>query len=181
MLFKAIEFATHAHSGQYRKGTKIPYIIHPLRVAKILIELDCAEPLVIAGVLHDTVEDTDTTLEDIRENFGDEVATLVQGMTEPDKQWSWERRKAHTLTLLRDAPMDLLLIACADKLDNIRTIREGYAKVGDAIWARFKRSREKQTWYYTALTEVFAQRMESEPGTTLFKTFVFEVQQVFGD
>jgi len=65
MIFEAIEFATKAHINHFRKGTKVPYIIHPLQVARILIESDCSDHVVIAGILHDTVEDTPVTLDDI--------------------------------------------------------------------------------------------------------------------
>src|ERR1035438_5967658 len=96
----ALRFAAEAHDGQFRKGTRIPYLIHPLRVAKILIDYDCANELAIAGLLHDTVEDTDATIDEIRSIFGDNVARLVEFATEPAKLWSWEKRKQHTLRLL---------------------------------------------------------------------------------
>ncbi len=79
MIFQAVEFASTAHSGHFRKGTNVPYIIHPLGVAKILIEHGCSEEIVVAGILHDTVEDTAITLEDIRRSFGERVDHLVQG------------------------------------------------------------------------------------------------------
>ena len=56
-IFQAVEFATKAHSGQFRKGTNVPYLVHPLGVCKILIEAGCSEDVVVAGLLHDTVED----------------------------------------------------------------------------------------------------------------------------
>ena len=77
MLFEAIEFATKAHSGQYRKTTKVPYIIHPLGVVKILIDYGCREEVVAAGVLHDTVEDTDVTLGEIHSHFGKNIKSQV--------------------------------------------------------------------------------------------------------
>jgi (p)ppGpp synthase/HD superfamily hydrolase len=83
MIFKVIEFATLAHSGQYRKGTKIPYIVHPLAVGQILIEHGCSVQVVIAGILHDTLEDTRVTIGEINDLFGKEVADLVQAVSEP--------------------------------------------------------------------------------------------------
>ena len=100
MIFKAIEFAARAHSGQYRKGTKIPYIVHPLGVAKLLIEHGCPDHIVIAGILHDTTEDTPVTLEQIKDIFGLAVAALVEEASEPDKSDTWENRKKSTIQVL---------------------------------------------------------------------------------
>ena len=131
MLFDAIEFAARAHREHYRKGTRIPYIAHLISVAKILIEYDCAEEIIVAGLLHDTVEDTSVTLEDIRKSFGEKVASLVEAASEPDKSDTWENRKRHTIEYLKTAPMDVLLLSCADKLDNIRSIKEDYERFGE--------------------------------------------------
>lgn len=180
MLFRAIEFATRAHAGQYRKGTRLPYIVHPLAVATILIELDLSEPLVVAGLLHDTVEDTPVTLDEIRQQFGDEVARLVEAASEPDKKAAWELRKRHTVGYLKTAPMDVLLLTCADKLDNVRSIRHDIALHGAAIWSRFSRPVASQHWYYASLAAVFTSRITDERSRTLVGQFAREVDAVFG-
>ena len=179
LIFDAIEYAARAHREHYRKGTNIPYIIHPISVAKILIEYDCAEEIILAGLLHDTVEDTDVRLEDIRRSFGEKVASLVEAASEPDKSDTWENRKRHTLEYLKTSPMEVLLLSCADKLDNIRSIKEDYERFGESVWKRFRRAKDSQEWYYSALADIFVSRAEGEPGTTLFRQFYFEVQQVF--
>ncbi len=179
IIFEAIEFAAKAHHGQFRKGTKLPYILHPLGVAKILIERGYLDNVVIAGILHDTIEDTSVTLDDIKEHFGVQVAELVEALSEPDKSDSWKNRKQHTLDYLKTAPIDVLLIACADKLHNIRSIREDYARHGEALWSRFNRPKVKQKWYYQALAEVFVSRIESETSKSLFTEFQLEVTKVF--
>lgn len=179
-LFRAIEFATKAHTGQYRKVTKIPYVIHPLGVAKILIDLGCAEEIVAAGILHDTVEDTNATLEQIRREFGSKVAQLVEAASEADKSDTWENRKRQFIESLRTAPMDGLLVVCADKLDNIRAIREDYARMGESLWSRFSRPKEKQRWYFQSLVAILSQRLDGEPGAALLKQFQEEVEKVFG-
>lgn len=180
MVFAAIEFATKAHKGQVRKGTKIPYITHPLGVAKILIENDCPEEIVVAGILHDTVEDTPVTIEDIRQAFGEKVAQLVQAASEPDKSDTWENRKRHTIESLKTVPMDVLLVSLADKLDNIKAIREDYEKLGESLWPRFNRPKQSQEWYYKSLAEVFSGRQASEPLASLVREFSSEVERVFG-
>ena len=179
MIFPAIEFATKAHSGHFRKGTKIPYIVHPLGVAKILIENGCPEEVVVAGILHDTVEDTPVTIEDIRRSFGEKVASLVEGASEPDKSDTWENRKRHTIDCLKTAPLDVLLVSLADKLDNIRAIRADYEKLGDALWPRFNRAKESQVWYYTALAKVFSELKIAEPFSSITHEFKSEVEKVF--
>lgn len=179
MILKAVEFADVAHAGQYRKITRTPYIFHPLQVADILRECGCDKKVIAAAVLHDTVEDTTVSLEEIREKFGDQIAALVEAASEPDKSISWEERKSHTLISLRTAPMDVLLLCCADKLDNIRSIRNDAVRLGERIWSRFNRGKEKQEWYYTNLAALFRERSDGEPGASLFERFSGEVHRVF--
>lgn len=179
MVFDAVEYAARAHRDHFRKGTRIPYIAHLISVAKILTEYDCTEEVIVAGLLHDTVEDTSITLEDIRRSFGEKVARLVEAASEPDKFDTWENRKRHTIEYLKTAPMDVLLLSCADKLDNIRSIKEDYERFGESVWKRFRRAKDSQKWYYSALADIFVNRTEGEPGATLFRQFYYEVQQVF--
>jgi (p)ppGpp synthase/HD superfamily hydrolase len=181
-LYDAIELAAKAHHGQVRKGTEIPYIVHPLAVAGILIHATCPEHLVIAGILHDTLEDTPVTLEEIRSHFGREVADLVVALSEPDKQAPWEERKAHTLEYLEQmATPDVLLVAVADKLDNMRAIRAGLASDGAAFWLRFNRPRDNQKWYYQRLADVFERRITAGAGVVLAQAFKLDVERVFGE
>ena len=180
MIFDAIEFAAKAHRNHYRKGTKVPYLIHPMRVSKILIDHGCDEEMASAAVLHDTVEDTDATLDDIQSQFGPRVASLVEGLSEPDRSDTWENRKQHTIDHLRHAPRDVLLIACADKLDNLRSMREDYAKFGEPFWDRFNRPKDKQQWYYRNVASVFVSRIDDELTKELFEALAAEVQAIFG-
>ena len=179
LIFHAIQFAAAAHAGQYRKGTRIPYLIHPLRVAAILLESGCAEDLAVAAVLHDTVEDCFVSLDQIRRLFGPRIAELVAGASEPDKSQPWEIRKQHTIDFLRTAPADQLLVCLADKLDNIRSIREDLALHGELAWLRFRRGRDKQRWYYESLADVFTRRCDSGIGARLAEIFAAEVRAVF--
>lgn len=114
---KAIVFATLAHEGQCRKGTNIPYIVHPMEVMQILTANGCNETVILAGILHDTLEDTQTTPEDILHNFGQDVLDLVLGESE-DKSKSWQERKQATIDHLADASKEIQLVCCTD---NCRT------------------------------------------------------------
>ena len=151
-LNTAIEFATKKHSGQFRKATAIPYILHPLEVLQILYSMRADTNLLIAGVLHDTVEDTDTTLDEIRELFGDDVAMLVASNSE-DKSKSWDERKQHTIKELETADTRVKMLIMADKLSNIRSMAHDNAVKGDGLWERFNASKDKQAWYYDAIVD----------------------------
>jgi (p)ppGpp synthase/HD superfamily hydrolase len=179
ILFEAIEFAVQAHRGHFRKGTGIPYIFHPLNVGRRLLELGCSLVVVVAGILHDTLEDTPTALEDIRTGFGEDVANLVSLVSEPDKSDTWENRKKHTLMTLESASEEVLLVAIADKIDNIQSIQRALEREGETVWLRFNRPKEAQAWYYQNLVGVFRQRLTTEPGMSLVEDLQAGVMQVF--
>lgn len=151
-LDEAICFATEQHAGQTRKGTNLPYILHPLEVLQILYSMRADVELLIAGVLHDTIEDTDTTLEEIRERFGRDVAELVASNSE-DKSKTWDERKQHTLEMLPSADHRVKQLILADKLSNLRSIAYDYRMIGDKLWERFNAPASKQAWYYGGIDD----------------------------
>ena len=159
-VFQAIELAARAHRGQLRKGSGVPYLVHPLNVAKLLILEGCEEEIVVAGLLHDTVEDTDMELVDIEAAFGSRVSELVAGASEPDKKATWEVRKQHTIDSIAQMRADVLWIICADKLDNARSLREDLARIGPELWTHFNRDKASQAWYYWSLLQELEKRVE---------------------
>jgi (p)ppGpp synthase/HD superfamily hydrolase len=176
---KAIEFATKAHRNQFRKGTELPYISHPFSVAMLLREMGCDEEIVIAGVLHDVVEDTDYSLDDIEKKFGKRVAEIVNGCSEPDRNASWESRKKHTIEYLKNAPYEIKIVSCADKLHNIRTIRRGFNKTGHSFWDLFHRGFESQKWYYLSLVKSLYKGLDKSKNIDIFHQFRQEVELIF--
>ena len=154
---EAIEIAAEAHQGQYRKGTDTPYITHPYAVGLILMEAGCTEAVIIAGILHDTVEDTDLTLEFIRERFGEDIANIVDGCSE-NKALRWRARKTERIEALRTASPEICTVTCADKLHNLRTIISEYDLIGDTVWDRFHGGVEDQAWYYRSILGAIADR-----------------------
>ncbi|MDV3425999.1 MAG: HD domain-containing protein [Bacillota bacterium] len=161
---RALVMAFKAHKNQKRKGTDIPYIIHPIETAVILISNGENQDLIDAALLHDTLEDTTVTYQDIMDSFGERTAELVLSVTEPYKSGraklsedeevkSWKARKTHTIEYLKTAGRDTKLLLCADKLSNIRSIVSDYNEIGDKVWDRFNAPRESQLWYYQALAE----------------------------
>jgi len=176
---EAINFAARAHAGQMRKGTSLPYITHPFGVALLLACAGATETQIIAGLLHDTVEDTDTTIAEIGQHFGSAVAQIVADCTESDKHLPWETRKRHTLEQLPGLPDSSLLVILADKLHNIRTIAAAQAECGERVWQRFNRPREVQQWYYRQLVIVFSQ-LEYTRQHPFFTAFRETVARVLG-
>ena len=162
MLHEALYFAARAHDGQRRKGTDIPYIVHPYEVAQILMAEGAEEEVVVAGLLHDTIEDTPVTLEDIREIFGEQVALMVLACSEK-KGDSWDDRKKHTIQYVRlHCPYEVMLIVCADKLSNLRSIRDDLETLGEDLWPRFYKGRQDQRWYYEELLRAMAPLEDTE-------------------
>ena len=154
LVDRATGFAARAHQGQQRKTGDVPYIAHPVAVAMILQRMGCDETIVAAGLLHDTVEDTSVTLEQIRYHFGDEVADIVAGCTElPKRGNKWEKRKRHMIATLRDAPLAVKLVSAADKYHNLSHTLYNERMYGPSVWKRFGRGKEQQAWYYRSVLE----------------------------
>jgi (p)ppGpp synthase/HD superfamily hydrolase len=162
----AVEYARQLHT-EYRKGTDVPYMAHLLGVASLVMgeaggRVPVTEDMVIAALLHDTVEDHGgmSRLRDVEQRFGSNVARLVAGLSDTfaedhDKKEGWEERKNAYLTRLRNETDDVLLISAADKLYNAKSILDDHRLIGDAVWERFKRSSRQQLWYFHLLLVVF--------------------------
>jgi (p)ppGpp synthase/HD superfamily hydrolase len=187
IVLKAIDFAVKKHNSSddpYRKGSKIPYIVHPIGVMNILFK-ECADTnVIIAGILHDTVEDTDTTLEEIEKEFGKEVKNLVDHASEPehlkkqkDQKKNWQERKNHTINALKIADRNSKLVTCADKLDNIRSMDENIIN-HEHLWPKFNAPKEKIEWYYHSILDALKQG-ESIEDTKTFKFLKKTVERVF--
>ena len=176
---KAIEFAAIAHRGQVRKGTTIPYITHLFSVALLLQKMDCEDDIVVAGILHDIVEDTEYTLSDVEERFGKRVADIVKGCSEPSKDASWETRKKHTIEYLKNASYEIKVVVCADKLHNLRSLREKIEQHGDAFWQHFRQGYASQKWYFLSLINSLLTGLESSCKKGIFLQFEQEVKLFF--
>ncbi len=150
LLHESIVFANKAHKGQLRKGTDIDYISHPMEVMQILTAMRADDNLIIAGVLHDTVEDTPVTVEELEAKFGHDVATLV-GNHSQDKSLPWMERKAAVIDELQRADRRTKMLVLADKVSNLRSMYANYQEVGENLWERFNAPKEKQCWYYSQI------------------------------
>lgn len=154
MIRKAAEFAAEAHKGVFRKGSRVPYIYHPMEVALIVAQMTTDEEVIAAAYLHDVLEDTDVTEGELEEQFGLRVLQLVAAETE-NKSLSWKERKETTIRHLEAASWEVKLLALADKLSNMRTTARDYLMCGDHVWERFnEKEKESHRWYYRGLIEV---------------------------
>ena len=163
----AVDYARHIHIER-RKGTDIPYMAHLLGVASLVMGeaghagFPVTEDMVIAALLHDAAEDQGglRRLQDIEQNFGPNVARMVEGLSDSlsedsSKKQSWPERKQAYIERLRGEPADVRLISVADKIYNARAILEDYREIGPRVWERFKRGRAEQIWYFDELLAVY--------------------------
>lgn len=158
----ALVYASQVHEGHFRKGTQVPYITHPMAVAALVGEAGGTENEVIAALLHDAVEDCGgpPIEREIRERFGDTVGDIVIGCSDTDEtpKPPWQKRKESYIKHLDDASESILLVSCADKLHNARSIVADYRQIGDELWNRFTGTKEQTLWYYRTLVEAFRRR-----------------------
>ncbi len=157
---EALVYAARIHAGQSRKGTRIPYISHPLAVASIALEHGANEDEAIAALLHDAIEDSPDPLlvkADIRRRFGPRVADIVEGCSDSESHPKppWRERKEQYLAHLREAPSYIRLVSAADKLHNAWAILGDYRDIGETLWERFTGKKEGTLWYYRALADLF--------------------------
>ncbi len=155
MINEAMAFAIEAHEGQLRKGTNIPYILHPMEAGAIVAGITEDPELIAAAILHDTIEDCpNVTLSMVRDKFGEKVAGIVDSESE-DKRDSWEKRKGDTIkALMAESDIEKKIVALADKLSNMRAMYRDYMKLGDELWQRFNmKDKKMQGWYYKGLRD----------------------------
>ncbi len=183
ILDRAIIFAVCAHAGTERRGKGFPYIVHPMEAMEIVATITPDQELLAAAALHDTVEDTDVTVEQIREAFGDRIAGLVasesdvfpEGMSEEE---SWHVRKQAAIDRMAAAPRDAKIVALGDKLSNMRAIARDYAATGDALWSIFHvKDKASHEWHYRGLVESLRELED----TFAFREFEQLVDRVFKD
>ena len=179
LLNKAIIYAVEKHAGQLRKGTQIPYIVHPMEVLALLNEMRADMTVIIAGVLHDTVEDTSATIDDIIREFGEDVAELVGNHTE-DKSKTWFQRKSQGLRELAEGSFDLKCLVLADKLSNVRNMYRDYMIEGEEYWDRFNAPFEKQAWYYNGAVKAMEELKDNENTRVRYNEFKEIVEKTFG-
>ena len=181
LLDRAIIFAVKAHHNTERRGKGFPYIVHPMEVVEIVATITPDQELLAAAALHDTIEDTDVTVEDIRREFGDRIANLVhaesdqftEGVSEED---SWHDRKQAAIDRLAAASHDAKIVAMGDKLSNMRAIWRDYKTKGDDLWNIFHvKDKASHEWHYRGLAASLSELSD----TFAYQEFLSLINQVF--
>ncbi len=182
LLDQAIIFAVKAHSGQKRKQKGLPFIVHPMEAAAIASSLTSDEEVIAAAVLHDTVEDTDTTAEQLKEFFGERVAALVGADSENKRSelpaaQTWKIRKQESLEAMRNDPdPDSKIIVLADKLSNMRSIYGNWKVMGNSVWNGFnQKDPSEQAWYYRSITDILSELSD----TVAYQEYKRLVDEIF--
>ena len=181
LLDRAIIFAVKAHHDTERRGKGFPYIVHPMEAVEIVASITSDQELLAAAALHDTIEDTEVTVDDIRREFGDRIAELVhaesdqftEGVSEED---SWHDRKQAAIDRLAAASHDAKIVAMGDKLSNMRAIWRDYQVKGDALWSIFHaRDKASHEWHYRGLAASLSELKD----TFAYQEFVRLIDEVF--
>ena len=179
---RAVNFAVKAHSGTERRGKGFPYIIHLMEAVEIVATITPDQELLSAAMLHDTVEDTPVTVADLRKEFGDRIASIVEAESDVHNEGeseheSWHRRKQEAIDRLTAAPMEAKIGALGDKLSNMRAIARDYAQIGDGLWKLFHvTEKSEHEWHYRGL----AHALKDLEVTPAYREFVYLIEEVFG-
>lgn len=181
LLDKAIKFAVDAHAGQERRGKGFPYIVHPMECISIASIITADQEILAAAALHDVVEDTDYTIEEIRAEFGEKVALLVAAESEEkiegkSDEDSWHERKQAAIDRIKKASHEAKIVALSDKLSNARAIQRDYRVIGPDFWNRFHCTDPKEhEWHYRGLVDSLSELSDTVP----FKEFAKIVDEIF--
>lgn len=182
LLDKALIFAIKAHANSERRGKGFPYIVHPLEAVEIVSSITPDQELLAAAALHDVVEDTDVTVDEIRAEFGDRIADIVDSESDlvienVSFEDSWHARKHIAIARLAKASHDSKIVAMGDKLSNMRAIYRDYQEKGDELWKIFHTTDPKDhEWHYRGLAESLSELSD----TFAYKEFVTLIDKVFG-
>jgi (p)ppGpp synthase/HD superfamily hydrolase len=176
-LDRALEMSARAHRAQMRKGSDVPYVQHPVHVAIILLKHGLPEEVVIAGLLHDVVEDCGVAPSEILAAFGDAVTALVAGVTEQKTETSdaaaaeqarerpWRVRKEEQLVHLTHASPHGAALKAADALHNCQSTLRDLERQGPSTWTRFNAPPHDQVWYYGSIAALVRDRLGDHPLT----------------
>ena len=183
ILEEAIIYATIMHQGRVRKFTNSPFILHPLEVAEILASMTDDIEVITAGILHDIVEDTDGTLEEIEKRFGKRVADLVASESEndypgEDMAITWKRRKEESVQRLKNSTDSAVkMLWLADKCANMRSLAAIYSEMGEELWESLnQKDPEEQHWYYRTIAETVELELNR---TGAFKEFIKHINFIW--
>ena len=183
----AINRSAELHNGQMRKVSKSPFFTHPFSVAIILSSYTEDEDVIVAGLLHDVLEDVPKyRYEHMKKEFGERIASIVKGVTEEKSprtkrtaKETWMERKETYLKKLKKDSYEAMMISAADKMHNLRSMIDEYRKSGEKIWAKFNAPEERKLWFYGEVLNVLKDRLDNPIVKELAKTYE-EAEELFG-
>ena len=152
----ALKFARDKHRGQVGIDGTWPYINHCIEVARILHRNDYSEDIIVAGLLHDTLNKSDTSLEEISLQFGEDVSQIVEHLVESsDPTLTWIQRKFEYIRSITDAPEGSVVVSVADNLQISSEILQIWFRIGDSVFLTLETSKENYKWYFRSLAEMY--------------------------
>jgi (p)ppGpp synthase/HD superfamily hydrolase len=166
ILERAVRIAVRQHEGQLRKGDQQPFITHPIAVALLCARTGLSAKTIAAALLHDVVEDTDMTRDELAEALGeggDEIARIVDQVTKAEGRLSWEEKSRLYLARLRDADLEALAVSAADKIHNLYALVLAYEREGDLIRKRFNSTLEQRVRTYEEVRDLVQSRWPDCP------------------
>ena len=169
---RAVRYAQQVHRDQRRDSDRAPFILHPLEVASLLLNTGHSETVVAAGVLHDTIENTDVARGDLARNFGDEVAALVAALTEDDTVEDFELRKRKLREQIADFGADAIAVDAADKVAKVRELRAQAGHEPSLLSGEAAPGRRKLEHYVASLVML----EEADPEHPLVRQLRFELE-----
>lgn len=180
-LEKAVRVAAMAHRKQTRKGSELPYIIHPFSVMTIAAAVTDDEDTLIACLFHDIIEDVpeEYSVQQMRTEFGDRVVAIVRGVTKDDDAGDWyDISRAYLQNLRNNASDESVIVSAADKTHNLMSVLADYETEGEAVWQKFTtKNAADQVWWYGAVLEVIQERQAPKPLVEGLERLVLELQK----
>jgi GTP pyrophosphokinase len=182
----ALRLAIAAHRHQARKGSGLPYIVHPIHVSVILLRHGFSTEAAIAGLLHDIVEDQGYDLEEIDRRFGPRVAEMVDALSERKRdahggKRAWKVRKREALGQIQGASQEAVAVKAADALHNAQSFVEDLQREGPKIWQHFNEGPAPQLDYYRRIVEISRERLGLHPLVEELKEAVQGLGRTIGE
>jgi (p)ppGpp synthase/HD superfamily hydrolase len=170
--------AHESRMRQKRKGKDIPYIVHPLTVSLIIARTGVGEPVIVAGLLHDTVEDAGASIDEILSRFGPEVAAVVDAVTVVIAGRSWFERTQEALERVASFSQDAVILKSADMLANDWELLDDYRKVGEGVFERFNAGKAERLRHRLAVIDALLDRWPESPLATDLRTLQKQLQML---
>jgi len=167
---KAINAAAVLHYEQKRKSDGKPYVLHPYSVAFILADYTDDEDIIVAGLLHDVLEDVEGySFDDMKKDFCERIAQIVEGVSEEknpngnsDKRESWNIRKKGYIEKLKEDGFESMMVCAADKIHNLNSIMGAYKERGEKTFEKFNAPIEKRMWFYGEVFKILKERLDNK-------------------